>query len=138
MRYDVSESPLLDSEAKALLRRDADAFAEQNALAEQLLGVDTFPATGPFVDVAPNFLLSKITRAVVLQVNYQIDLGTDGYALVSGDPSEIRRTFRSVRGEQPVVDARARQITDMVLALFAEETAVDEGTSGWMTVRSVR
>jgi hypothetical protein len=138
VRYDVSENPLLDAEVQDLVRRDEDAFYEQNALAETLLGVDTFPESGPFTDSSPNKLLTKVTRAVVLQVNYQVDLGTDGFALQSGDPAEIRRTFRSVRGNQPVVHPQAAIIVEQVLALYAEENATDDALLGWTTVRTVR
>lgn len=138
MRYDVSAHPLLDDDSKALLERDPDAFMDQNGLAEQLMGIDTFPPD-PFTDDTVNLLLTKILRAVAIQVNYQINLGTDGYALQSGDPAEIRRTFRAVKGEQPILDPRAAAMVDAVLELWEEEQAPTSEDRGFRkTVRSVR
>lgn len=137
VRYDVSASALLDDEAKQLLARDVPAFTEENALAETLLGIDTYPED-PFDDSTPNLLLTKTMRAVALQVNWQVNLGTDGYTLQSGDPAEIRRTFRNVKGSQPVLDPRAAAIIAAVLELFEEENADDEDVGFSKTVRSVR
>lgn len=137
MRYDVSANPLLDDESKALLSRDPLGFAEQNELAETLLGIDTFPDV-PFADDTPNLLLTKATRAVAIQVNWQVNLGTDGYTLQSGDPAEIRRTFRSVKGNQPILDPRAAAIIATVLDLYEEENETDPDAGFSRTVRAVR
>jgi hypothetical protein len=136
--YDVSGSSLLSDEAKVMASSDPAAFADENELVEALLELDTDPLYVDDPDPAKPQLETKITRAVVLQVNYQIELGIEGFAGMSADPSEIRRTFRSVRGEQPPYHPQAIIIRDQVRVQYAAMQPGEDEFSGWTTVRGVR
>lgn len=67
-RYDVTDHPLLSEDAAALT---AEQLAEQNLLAEDLLGfTDAALLTDPVT-------VDRAKRLIVLQVNYQVETGVD-------------------------------------------------------------
>lgn len=114
--YDVSGHGLLSGEAAVL---EGPVLTAHNDLAEDLLGLAGTSFSGSD--------LGKATRAVVLQVNFQV--AAEGSAVTlsesRGRQSLTRRSTRS--GEAFQVDAAAARLADQLLA-----------SRDWGTVRSVR
>jgi hypothetical protein len=139
VKYDVSDNALLSDDAKALVTSDAAAFAAQNELAEVLLELDTDPTYEDEPDRAPPSLLeTKISKAVTLQVNYQLQTGIEAFAQAADGPMEVRNIFRSVRGQQPVLHPQAVMIRDQVRMSYAEIHTAPPARGFSMTVRSLR
>lgn len=129
MRYDVTDHSLLDDAAAGL---DPDTLAEHNQLAEELLELDTDPR----YDEAD--LLEKITRAVVIQVNYQVASGTTAEVQEQDSVAELRSTFRSVLGRFPTLSAQATALRDQVRAEYARRTPIESDDATWLVVSSRR
>ena len=124
--YVVSEHFLLGSKSKALLAKNEDEFAEQVALAADLLGVSETTYTGD--------ALARINRAVVLQLEYQLKLGLDPfiYRAASSERSKQAVQYRGGDDGPPLTLAQAVAIVDSVNA----ETGDDIGK--WGNIKSVR
>src|SRR6187200_2234585 len=89
MRYDVSDHDILSGKAEALVKKDADKFAEWNTLAETILGFDDLPLlTG---DSA-----KRAKRYIALQVNWFLDINPDALILksISSGHSGQAKVFR--------------------------------------------
>lgn len=118
--YLVSEHPLLSAKAKVLAAKEED-FAEQVALAADLLGVSETTYTGD--------ALSKINRAVVLQLNYMLQLGMDPF---------IYRSAASERSKQSVMYRGGDNGPPLVLALAANLVRFVNYETGWGNIKAVR
>jgi hypothetical protein len=121
--YVVSEHPLLSVKAKALATNSAkeEEFAEQVALAADLLGVSETTYTGD--------TLLKVNRAVVLQLNYQIQLGLDPFIFQSAASDRSKQSVQYRGGEDgpSLVFPQAANIIKQV-----------QYESGWGCIRAVR
>lgn len=121
--YVVSEHPLLSVKAKALATNSAkeEEFAEQVALAADLLGVSETTYTGD--------TLLKVNRAVVLQLNYQLELGLSPFIYQSAASERSKQSAQYRGGEDgpPLVFAQAANIVKQV-----------QYESGWGCIRAVR
>lgn len=119
--YVVSEHPLLSVKAKALREKDEDAFAEQVALAANLLGVDETTYTGD--------TLAKVNRALVLQLNYQLLLDPDVFLHKSAASQHSKQSilYRGGDGGPPLVMGQAMAIIKEI-----------RYESGWDNMRAVR
>lgn len=103
MRYDVADHPLLTDQAKQL---DADSLEAHGRVAEQLLGLLSFPVFGDGTD---SFLSAK--DAVALQVSHQVEMGLDAHILASMARGGRTFNFRnSGRRSPPIVNAAARRL----------------------------
>jgi hypothetical protein len=119
--YDDSEHLLLGDKALALKTKNEDQFAEQVALAADLLGVSETTYTGD--------TLVRVTRAVVLQLNYQIKLGLDPF---------IYRSAASERSKQSVQYRGGDAGPPLVLMQAAQIVRSVEYESGWGNIKAVR
>lgn len=103
MIYEISAHPLRSGKVKELT---AEEYAAQALLAEQLLALPTTAYSGRAGDLAAS--------AVVLQVNWQVEYGADPYVLASRN-APVQRTQTTWKKDVPLVDPRARQLTDQAI-----------------------
>lgn len=127
-RYAVAGNTLLDM---AVTRLPAPTFTSQQDVAEELLELDSDP-------LYEAELADKIARAIALQMNYQLATGSSAFARAADGPSEVKISYRNVRGEQPVLDPRAVALRDQVRVQYLAAQEATTTTSGWSSVRSVR
>jgi len=121
VEYDLSDSALLSPKAKALLTKDESAFAEQVAMAAELLNVDTTVFTGS--------ALATVLRALAIQVSWQVDL--DRKALyVKAESSSASHQSVTYRDGLGLIAPEALQMIGRVLAKV--------GVSQWGNIKSVR
>lgn len=101
MLYDVTAHPALSEKAKALLVRDAAAFAAQVLLAETQLGVPEAALAGRRGE--------QMALAVALQVDFQVETGIDPlYQAVAASS----HTKQAVTYRDRTVDPRAQRLVD--------------------------
>lgn len=100
MIYDVSGHALLSKKVLALKSESPEAFSKQVSVAEMLLGV--YPPASTQVLVA-----SRLSLAVVLQLNFQIEQGIDPLYVSASSSSHTRN---SVQYRDRHIDPRAAQI----------------------------
>lgn len=118
--YDVSEHPLLSAKAVALAATDdADSkFTEQTALAAELLGVSETTYTGD--------KLTKINRALALQINYQLLLDPEVF---------FKKYTTSAQSKQGVGYRDGISLVFPMAAGLVEEAV---GSGAWLDCTSVR
>jgi hypothetical protein len=116
--YDPTDHPLLSPEATNLKNGNADQFNEQAALAQTILNLDGTSFTGDDAATA--------TRAVAMQLNYQLEMGLEGFTAAA-----VTRGSRSTVYKQGT-GARAG------LAFPLAKRLVDSLLGGWDTGRSLR
>lgn len=103
-RYDPTEHPLLSPEAARLEPEELEAQAD---VAEELLGLVDSRHTGEKAD--------RATRAVALQVNHQVALGSEASAIQSKGRGSRSVTYRQTGGGDLVsVSAAARKIVEQL------------------------
>lgn len=116
--YDVSEHPLLNAQAKALAKKDDEAFAERTAYAAELLGISdtTYSGVG----------LTKIRRALALEINWLLDLPMEAFYKKSSASSASKQsvTYRDGIG--------------LIFPLSAQMVAEVNGSGEWADCTSVR
>lgn len=113
--YDVSGHKLLSAKAAALA---TDVFVEQVAWAAELLGVSETTYTGD--------KLTKIKRALVLQLNYQLLLPIDAF---------FKKSEASLGSKQSVT---YRDGLSLIFPMAAALISEVDGADGWMDCTSVR
>lgn len=88
MAYDVSVHALLSDKAKSLFAKQPAAFAEQQELAVNLLGLTDTSFTGS--------KLAIVNRAIVMQLNYQLELSPSIFLHKQASSSQSRQnvTYR--------------------------------------------
>lgn len=122
--YDPTNHPLL---SPAVQRLDPEALAAHADAAEALLGRSGVAlADTAFEDGSTNYLWARL--AVVYQVNYQVEAGTDAELL-----SSMSRGARSVsfRDDAGIVSPRARALVSRLIPL-------QENTDSWPVATGVR
>jgi hypothetical protein len=113
--YDVSGHALLSAKAAGL---SDDALVEQTAWAAELLGVSETTYTGD--------KLTKVKRALVLQINYQILLDPEVF---------YKKSNFSAASKQSTV---YRDGISLVFPMAAGLIAEVDGAEGWRDCKSVR
>jgi hypothetical protein len=93
--YDPTDHALLSPEAKALMQNDADQFNEQAALAQSLLDLDGTSFSGADAATA--------TRAVAMQVNYQLEMGLEGFTTNAVSRGSRSVVYKQGTGSRPVL-----------------------------------
>lgn len=121
-QYDPTDHPLLSAEAAAAQGRGE--LDEQAELAMDLLGLRGTTYVGDAALTA--------VRAVVLQVNYQLEMGTEGYALKTDTQGDRTRIFT---GE--LVNPVAQSLVTGLAQAAAAEGEVPSADA-YATVRSGR
>lgn len=116
MAFDVATNKLLSDDAAALNTSDAPAFAEQQALAEDLLGLTGLDATLSAAGIA------KAERFLALQINYQIETGVDAAVYQARTRGRRSDTYRD-----SAADLIRPGLLDEVQQLIGDEA----GSSGW-------
>lgn len=106
-RYDISNHPLLSSDAQQL---GADSLDAQARIAETLLGLLTFTA---FDRLTQLDLYERATDAVALQVSYQVDAGLDAFILSELVKGGRQATFRGGR-RMPIIHGMAKKIVSQI------------------------
>lgn len=121
--YDVSEHPLLSAKAKSLAAVSVadptnQVFVEQTALAAELLGVSETTYTGD--------KLTKIERALALQINYQLLLDPEVF---------FKKYTTSAQSKQGVGYRDGISLVFPMAAGLVEEAV---GSGAWLNCTSVR
>jgi hypothetical protein len=93
--YDPTDHALLSEAAKALQLNDVDQFNEQAALAQTLLELDDSSFSGADAATA--------TRAVAMQVNYQIEMGLEGFTTNAVSRGSRSVVYKQGTGSRPVL-----------------------------------
>jgi hypothetical protein len=93
--YDPTNHALLSPEARGLQQADVEQFNEQAAVAQSLLDLDGSSFSGE--DAA------KATRAVAMQLNYQIEMGIEGFAANAVSRGGKSTTYRQGAGAAPIL-----------------------------------
>ena len=124
--HDVSAHKALTADAKAVQSSDSERFQEENALAEDLLGLGGLSLSGRDAESA--------LRAVAYQVNYLVAAGVDAALYVRTGDGDVKFDYansplRPFSGIEP----RAARIA---ATLLSQQASAEE--SGYQTVRTLR
>lgn len=104
-RYEPTDHPLLSAESQRLGEMELEAEAD---VAEELLGLVDVRYTGEKAD--------RATRAVALQVNHQVALGSEASAIQSKGRGSRSVTYRQTGGGDLIsVSAAARKIVEQLI-----------------------
>jgi hypothetical protein len=93
--YDPTDHALLSPEAKALQQNDVSQFNEQATIAQSLLDLDGTSYSGNDAATA--------TRAVAMQVNYQIEMGMEGFTTNAVSRGSRSVVYKQGTGSRPVL-----------------------------------
>lgn len=118
---DVGASALLSHAAQKVLREEPDRFAEEQAVAIDLLGLSSI------IDSLDDTQMPRAIRAIVLQLNHQIAFGPIAENVVSERRGERSKTYTATGPSY--VNTTALMIAR---GLFKDQEDI------WETSRSVR
>jgi len=116
--YDVSEHPFLSAQAKALAKKDDAAFAERTAYAADLLGISETSYSGAG--------LTKVRRALALEINWLLDLPLEAFYKKSSASSASKQS------------TTYRDGISLIFPLSAQMVAEVNGSGAWADCTSVR
>jgi hypothetical protein len=119
MLYDATAHPLLSVQATQLA---PEVLVEQNELAETLLELTGTNLTGTAKETA--------TRAVALQIAFQLEMGVEGYVFASESQGDRSGTYRGT-GQAPSVHPMAATLVASVIGRSPKARRL-------LAVRSVR
>jgi hypothetical protein len=93
--YDPTDHALLSAEARGLQQADVEQFNEQAAVAQSMLGLNDSTFSG--TDAA------KATRAVAMQLNYQLEMGIEGFSANAVSRGGRSTVYKTGAGARPVL-----------------------------------